>query len=215
MEHLSSTLKVLMEQHNLTTTELARATGILQPVMHRLVTGGTDNPRIDTILPIAKYFSVTVDQLIGESPLTEQAESTETIEVEQQIIPLLSQWKDIPTYLQDPEQKLSYSLINIDKSTSENTYAVKVKDSTMLPRFVEDSILIINPDLKPENGDFVIAKIKDVSEPIFKQVLYDGEDIYLKPLNTEFKTIFLEKNAPCDFLGVVIESRDILKSQRP
>ena len=49
--------------------ELARKTGIAQPVISRLMTGITSNPQILTIKPIADFFDVTLEQLLGISPL--------------------------------------------------------------------------------------------------------------------------------------------------
>jgi len=49
--------------------ELARKTGVAQPVISRLMTGVTNNPQILTIKPIADFFNVSLDQLLGMSPL--------------------------------------------------------------------------------------------------------------------------------------------------
>ena len=174
MTKLSTILKQLMSEDDINTSALARKTNILQPVMHRLVTGDTDNPRIDTLLPIAKYFGITVDQLMGKFPL--------------------------------PAERSA--------SSSENSYTVTVKDSTMLPQFTEGTLLIVDPDLMPENGDFAIIELSSSDEPTFKQVFFDGADIYLKPLNPDFKTIHLAKNSMHRFLGVVVESRTNLKKRR-
>jgi SOS-response transcriptional repressor LexA len=174
MTKLSTILKQLMSEDNINTSALARKTNILQPVMHRLVTGDTDNPRIDTLLPIAEYFGITVDQLMGKFPL--------------------------------PAERAALS--------SKNIYTVTVKDSTMSPQFTEGTLLIVDPDLTAENGDFAIIELNSADEPTFKQVFFDGADIYLKPLNPDFKTIHLTKNSTYRFLGVVVESRTTLKKRR-
>lgn len=60
-----------MNQQGIKSAELARKTGIGQPVIHRLMTGVTENPQVLTIKPIADYFSVTLDQLLGYCPLSQ------------------------------------------------------------------------------------------------------------------------------------------------
>jgi transcriptional regulator with XRE-family HTH domain len=69
MKNLSSVLASLMSQHRLTSSELARQTGIAQPVIYRLVTGTTENPQIMTLKPIADYFKISIDQVLGLTSL--------------------------------------------------------------------------------------------------------------------------------------------------
>lgn len=71
MKQLSLVLSQLMAKRDIKSAELARKTGIGQPVIHRLMTGVTDNPQIQTLIPIAKFFGISVDQLMGVSPLCE------------------------------------------------------------------------------------------------------------------------------------------------
>lgn len=70
MDNLARTLTNLMAVNKLTSSELARKTGISQPVIYRLMTGSTENPQILTIKPIADYFGITIDQLAGYKALT-------------------------------------------------------------------------------------------------------------------------------------------------
>lgn len=223
MKKLSENLKRLIAEYNLNTAELARATGLLQPVMHRMVAGHTDNPRIDTLLPISRYFKITVNQLVGDEPLPlllisdtqasrkKQKEETPSYSS----VPLLKNWDEIEKFIAAPTDYVTDDWVNIDSTIHRSSmYSVKIKDSTMLPRFLENTLLIVDGDLDPQNGDFVIIALKENEDAIFKQVFYDGADIYLKPLNSDFKTIVLTKNAKHKFLGVATESRTRLKSDQ-
>ena len=69
MENLSAILTQLMLEKGIKSAELARKTGIGQPVIYRLMTGTTENPQIFTLKPIADFFGVSLDQLLGLSPL--------------------------------------------------------------------------------------------------------------------------------------------------
>ncbi len=75
----------------------------------------------------------------------------------------------------------------------------------MEPRFPEGTVLLIDPDLKPNSLDFAIIHIEGQNLPNFKQILIDGEHTILKPLNSDFKTLLLNK--PHKFLGVMVQSR--------
>lgn len=72
MENLSTILSRLMSDRGINSAELARKVGIGQPVIYRLMTGVTENPQILTLKPIADFFEISVDQLLGFSPLNTQ-----------------------------------------------------------------------------------------------------------------------------------------------
>jgi SOS-response transcriptional repressor LexA len=66
-----------------------------------------------------------------------------------------------------------------------HTFALRVAGDSMEPDFREGMILIIEPDLEANPGDFVIAKNGN-DETTFKQLVKDGPDYYLKPLNDRY-----------------------------
>lgn len=72
MENLSAILSHLMSEKGIKSAELARKTGVGQPVVYRLMTGATENPQVLTLKPIADFFGVSLDQLLGLSPLTDK-----------------------------------------------------------------------------------------------------------------------------------------------
>jgi SOS-response transcriptional repressor LexA len=92
-----------------------------------------------------------------------------------------------------------------DVEVGPNAYALKVKDTTMRPLFTENTILIIDPAFQPEDRDYVIVHIIGHKQAIFRQILFDGQNIYLKPLNTDFKTTILKGNHR--MLGIIVQSR--------
>ena len=61
-------LHSLMQQADLSQAELARRTGIAQPVIHRLCTDETINPKLSTLSLLARHLGVTIDALVGEAP---------------------------------------------------------------------------------------------------------------------------------------------------
>jgi len=68
-----------------------------------------------------------------------------------------------------------------------HTFALRVAGDSMSPRFVEGMILIVEPELDPQPGDFVISK-NGSEETTFKQLMRDGSEWYLKPLNPQYPT---------------------------
>ena len=55
----------------------------------------------------------------------------------------------------------------------------------MEPEFSAGTILIVEPDLEALPGNYVIARNGD-QEATFKQLVRDGSDLYLKPLNPRY-----------------------------
>lgn len=71
----------------------------------------------------------------------------------------------------------------------------------MEPDFPAGVFIVVEPDMDPQPGDYVIAKNGD--EATFKQLVKDGADWYLKPLNPRYPIKPLE--SPCKIIGVVRE----------
>jgi SOS-response transcriptional repressor LexA len=80
-----------------------------------------------------------------------------------------------------------------------HTFALRVSGDSMEPDFTEGSILIVEPEMEAQPGDFVIAKNGD-DETTFKQLIRDAGDWYLKPLNPRYPLKALGKST---IVGVV------------
>lgn len=66
-----------------------------------------------------------------------------------------------------------------------HTFALRVKGDSMEPKFSEGMLITVEPGLDPLHGDYVIAK-NGVGEATFKQLIKDGSEYYLKPLNDRY-----------------------------
>lgn len=119
-------------------------------------------------------------------------------------IPLLS-WEQV---IQWPDQRDALKIETHEAteiSVSDNAFALRVKDTTMMPRFTENTLLIIDPKVPPSDRDYVIAHIANQKQAVFRQLLLDSDDIYLKPLNPDFKMVLLDKKSR--LLGVMVQAR--------
>lgn len=66
-------------------------------------------------------------------------------------------------------------------------------------------IILIDPDVKPTANNLVIAKLEGEKELTFKQLITEGYDAYLKPLNPQYNMIPL--NEKVHIVGVVVEAK--------
>ena len=101
-------------------------------------------------------------------------------------VPLISwvqagNWQNVedPFYPGDAERWYSSS-----RTKSEYAFALTVHGDSMEPRFLDGDVIVIDPEKPYENGSYVIAK--NGEEATFKQLVIDGENVYLKPLNSRY-----------------------------
>ena len=62
---LADTMRTLMEAYNVTETDLAKQTDVAQSTINRILNNQTNYPRGTSLRVLAKYFNVTVAQLLG------------------------------------------------------------------------------------------------------------------------------------------------------
>ena len=77
----------------------------------------------------------------------------------------------------------------------------------MEPVFTKGSLLIINPNIKPQDREYIIVSAGQQQKPLFKQVLLDGDSVYLKSHHPDIQVI--STNNP-NIIGVVTETRFLL-----
>lgn len=73
-----------------------------------------------------------------------------------------------------------------------NCFCLKVVGEAMRnildakPTYPAGSIIYVNPHLTPNDLDCVIIQSPGASKAIFKQILYDDQRVYLKPMNPDW-----------------------------
>lgn len=92
-----------------------------------------------------------------------------------------------------------YEKISTTVPVNRYTFALRVTGDSMEPDFTEGMLLVVEPELDPQPGDYVIAK-NGSEETTFKQLTKDGGDWYLKPLNSRYP---IKSLAGCTIIGVV------------
>ena len=69
---------------------------------------------------------------------------------------------------------------------SKSAYALRVRGSSMEPRFRDGEVIIVDPELPADPGKFVVAKRVADNEVTFKQLIMEGSQAYLKALNPDW-----------------------------
>ena len=193
-----------MQQHHLNETQLARATNTPQPTIHRILSGQVTDPRISTLNLIARYFKVSVDQLLGNALMNDMNETTAHLTP----IPVIP-WNEAlhaKAFIESLTPQNWRQWITVDITASPFSYAlVSPTTGSMSPRFPAGSILIIDPEARMENGDLVIVHFKETDHATIREVLIDGplkefhsvlSDTPPEPITSEHR-----------ILGVLIQTR--------
>lgn len=89
---------------------------------------------------------------------------------------------------------------------SARTYALKVKGVSMEPEFFQGQIIIVDPEVSPDSGRFVIAKKSSENEVTLKQLIREGGVNYLKALNPDWPERIIKLDEDWHVCGVVISS---------
>lgn len=193
-------------------SELARRTGVAQPIIHRLSTGQNVNPKLATVKPISEYFMVTVSQLIGEETLPSD-KSFYKVSSEHRgwnRVPMI-EWKDAidwPTPLQRYQDSEESIYISTDANVSKMAYALVVRGCAMEPMFPENTIIVAEPGREPTDRDFVIVHLEGTGDARLKQILFDGSDIYLKSLNPDLEELKVNQLRETDkILAVMVQAK--------
>ena len=98
---------------------------------------------------------------------------------------------------------------------SQCTFALKIKGKSMEPEFVEGDLIIVDPELSPQPGDYVVAKNGE-DEATFKKyrargVGEDGKEVFeLVPLNDDFAVRSSAKEK-FNIIGVLVEHRRLIR----
>ncbi len=195
-------VRELLYKNNINVTELAKNINLPQPTIQRLVTGKTSDPKLSTLTLIANYFSITIDQLLGNTPI-ENISTSHSYKIH--TAPIVS-WKiaiGIKEFFDNPEIKNWKDWISIDIENSPFSFGLRTKPS-MEPRFINGSILSIDPNKKPVDGDLIIVHYQNTEEATIRELIFDGPKHAVRSITDQTSE---ELTDNIKIIGVVIQTR--------
>ena len=157
------------------------------------------NPTISSLEPILEFFRVDAQSFLYEDM------STNGYQQKQKLGDLIP----IPVYsLQeisngDLKAKVTH-FVGAAGITSENIFGVSVNSDALAPAFQNNSIILIDPELDPREGDYVLCFLGDNNAVFFRQLFMDGKELFFKPVNPGFGGMKHYDNYK--ILGVIIKS---------
>ncbi|MFQ1046952.1 LexA family protein [Avibacterium paragallinarum] len=195
---------------------------------------GTEIAKILNITPkaVSKWFNAetmpstshtyVLAKFLGVTPewLTYGEQNVEFVRINSSYsYPLLStvqagMWRDID-YMNSIDGDEQFEFISSQVKASEYAFFLKITGDSMLPRFKEGDLVLIDPNISLSPGKFVAA-INDEGEATFKQYkqlgVYDDygrPHFKLVPLNDSFPTLSSQDHN-ITIIGVAVEHRQVL-----
>lgn len=115
-------------------------------------------------------------------------------------VPLISEvqaghWREVIDNLQPGEGER----IKTTAPVRRYTYALRVSGDSMEPKFPEGCVVIVEPEESADPGRFIV--VRQNGHATLKQLVQDGNRLYLKPLNPRYPIMEMAHDA--ELCGVV------------
>ncbi|MAZ77691.1 MAG: hypothetical protein CMF39_03340 [Legionellaceae bacterium] len=195
MNKLGETLGRILFEKKIKATELSRQTGVPQPTIQRIVAGTTSRPHPNSLKPIADFFNISVEQLKGDTNIP-WLDNNNPEEAGLKKLPILT-WDGVTQWLQDNTLPDEHETTVTDVSVSDQAFGLIIKDSSMEPMFTIGTTIILDPNCQPKDRGFVLVKLANHDDAIFRQLIIDAPNRYLRPLSPDledFKLLPLKNN---------------------
>ncbi len=194
-QKIANNLSNLLKARNISINQLADEVGLPMMTIRRLTLGKTIDPRVSTLKLIADYFNITVDSLLVKSNQTLIGTSKKALPFFVPIIPWeiaekIKTIKELDLINWKEWQPIS---LNVEGMIGSNSFALESRPS-MYPRFPQETLFVIDPDVTPNDGDIVLVKIKENNEITLRELRIDPPDWLLQPITIGSNTIPYVKN---------------------
>lgn len=206
-ETIGERIKKKRQQKNLTQTELAKR---IQGVTHGAISqweSDTTRPNAENLYELSKIFGCDFAWLL-KGGNEENNNSLSHINInESKDIPVFNADSLIKFYdIQSRKQK-SDEYIMTDLNVSDVAFAVRLGDDSMHPTFQKGDVVIIDPNVLPEAGEFILAKQNE--NFLFRKYKLEYEPNHFKliPLNQDYAIIDSAIVEELIILGTMVEHR--------
>ncbi|WP_304164226.1 LexA family transcriptional regulator [Lonsdalea britannica] len=203
----SSRVSIARNALGLTQGQLADMVGIVRRQI-AAYEAGDSKPRIGVLQNLAAALGTTTEWLAtgkGSGPDVSGVKRTVTLRE----IPVLSHVQAKFETLEELLKTASVKdFIPAPPGANENCFAIQVEGDSMSSAhgisFPPGSIVTFDTSLPAYSGDFVLCHSPDCTDAMFKQLIVDQGNQYLKSLNSDYPMI---SSNSLEFIGVAIHSQ--------
>lgn len=203
-KRLSDNLTRILAERDLSESVIASALNIPVMTVRRVVSGETIDPRISTLKLLADYLNVSIDSLMED----DDQKSIEHLEKSQPIFVPILDWKIIKSIksIKDLDLKLWKEwqpvVLGSSCAISGDAFAIFTKPS-MQPRFPIGTLLVIDPEEEPIDGDIVLIQTSKNGDLSLRGLVIDSPRWQLQPITPGSEMLFYEEKQT-RIIGVVV-----------
>ena len=208
---LKQNLRFLLEENHISETHLAKELQIPNTTFHRLLNNADSNPNISSLRPIAQYFGVSIDQLIGDSPLfANLGGKAHVISKSFSQIPVLrlnyDDLIDVEPLLKSLEPNSWGDWAQVNLRNIEGCFAIKIVSAIYKFPLMENSTQVIKrgQDFSDVGAYLILDNVK--KQCLFRKVLSEEGGAYLVSQLIEGELITEFDASRHQVLGKVIQS---------
>lgn len=206
------------ERANMTQQALADHCGVSRAAVAQWELG-TTRPSLEHLSMAAEALGVWVSWITGEGEFSGQEKET---------VPNWTHGKSVPVIdfveaggwntVADPYPPgVGMDSLVTEQAVGAYSFCLAVKGNSMAPDFQENDKIVVDPDVAPQPGDLVVAKLDGEEEATFKKYRPRGTDsagrpvIDLVPLNDDWPSLHIDAEHPGRIIGTVVEHRRYLR----
>ena len=93
---------------------------------------------------------------------------------------------------------------------SPESFVLRVRGSSMEPKFHEGDLIFVDPNAPAEHGKYVVVRIDASNEATFKQLIIEEGSQYLKALNPDWPNRIIEIDEDASICGVIVFKGEII-----
>jgi SOS-response transcriptional repressor LexA len=212
LSKISENITALMAHCDVDATTLSQMTNLPASTISRLRSNTVESsPNLSSLMPIADFFRITLSQLIGEDSINYLSYTAfKPAKLTKFPIPVLTS-ENILDFLNN-QSLVTVPYIDVDVPVSEKSFAYVLQGNAMEPQFPDKTLLIIDSEVIIENLDYVLIIPQGKKLPVFRQIMIDGDERYLRALNQAFNEFVRFTEGSHLLLGVMVQSRQNFKN---
>lgn len=207
---LNRVLVKLMAECEIDDVKLSKYTDVPISTIARMRLKPDANPTISSLTPIANFFNISVDQLLGYCPISNDRlpGSHNPITYTSSLLPVI-EWSDTLSYVKNEHDEMKYKISNWVSSEelfSDEAFAVIVRTNSYGLFVKENSLILVDPASKIKDGCIALFTSTETSKIFLRYVIMDCDSVYTKSINPEIKgTSIIQSDYV--LLGIVAEIR--------
>lgn len=197
-------LKERMDTQRIKAIDIATRLGVSRGTVSQWVNGIAE-PRGGNASQVAAMLRCNMTWLMHGRGAPDKSVELEPGPELKREVPLIS-WIQAGNWLEMDIQQYDYSQsYTHTASVGPRAFALRVIGDSMTSAtgksIPEGAVVIVDPDIAADHGRVVVARLDESASATIKQLVIDGDQKYLKPLNPAYPMMAINGN--CTIIGVV------------